>query len=112
MHNRRLFLIVLLLIGAGCIHSHSQQTQLRNLWLQPQETAKPWTFWYWMHGAVTKEGITADLKAMKEAGIAGAYLMPIKSPLNPPHISKPVIQLSPEWWEMIRFTFNQAKTHG
>ena len=42
------------------------------------QSAKPWVFWYWLHGAVSKEGITADLEAMKEVGIGGAYLMQIK----------------------------------
>ena len=38
----------------------------------------PGLFWYWMYGAVSKEGITADLEAMKHAGLGGTYLMPIK----------------------------------
>ena len=33
--------------------------------LNSPESAKPWVFWYWLHGAVSKEGITADLEAMK-----------------------------------------------
>ena len=32
-----------------------------------QNEAKPWTFWYWMYGAVSKEGIKADVQAMKDA---------------------------------------------
>ena len=42
------------------------------------DTDKPWTFWYWMYGAVTEEGIKADLKAMKDVGLGGCYLMPIR----------------------------------
>ena len=38
------------------------------------DDAKPWTFWYWMNGAVTREGITADLEAMAEIGLEGCYL--------------------------------------
>ena len=45
-----------------------------------------------MNGAVTPAGITADLEAMKEAGIGGAYLMPIKDVENPPAISLPARQ--------------------
>ncbi|HEX9600460.1 MAG TPA: glycosyl hydrolase, partial [Mariniflexile sp.] len=43
-----------------------------------QESAMPWVYWYWMKSAYSKEGITADLEAMKQAGIRGAYLMTIK----------------------------------
>ena len=31
-----------------------------------EDTTKPWTFWYWMYGAVSEQGIKADLKAMKD----------------------------------------------
>ena len=31
-----------------------------------------------MNGLASKEGITADLEAMKQAGLGGTYLMPIK----------------------------------
>ena len=51
---------------------------LRNRFLSPPEDADSWCFWYWMYGAVSREGITADLEAMKQVGLGGAYLMPIK----------------------------------
>ena len=74
----------------------------------PPEAARPWVYWYWMQGAVSREGITADLEAMKRAGIAGAYLMPIKDVPNPPLFNPPARQLSPEWWAMIRHSFAEA----
>lgn len=39
----------------------------------PPEPAKARTWWHWMNGVVTKEGMTADLEAMKRVGLAGAY---------------------------------------
>ena len=61
-----------------------------DIWSNPPEDSKPWTFWYWMHGALSKAGITADIEAMSHAGLGGAYLMPIKGPLNPPHLPNAV----------------------
>ena len=49
---------------ANALQTHSLREQFQN----PSDEAKPWTFWYWMFGAVSKEGITADLEAMKHAG--------------------------------------------
>lgn len=40
----------------------------------PPASARPHVWWHWMNGNVTKEGITADLEALAEAGIAGATL--------------------------------------
>jgi hypothetical protein len=86
--------------------------QLKQVFLHPPEAAKPWVFWYWMYGAVTREGVTADLQSMKDAGIGGAYLMPIKSVTNPPMIPNPVAQLTPEWWAMVKFTMQEADRIG
>jgi hypothetical protein len=43
----------------------------------PPHEAKPWVFWYWIKGNVSREGVDADLEAMAKAGIAGAHLMHI-----------------------------------
>ncbi len=76
--------------------------------LHPPASAKPWVFWYWMQAAVSKEGIRADLQAMKSAGIGGAYLMPINGVANPPLYTPATPQLSPRWWEMVRFAMRMA----
>ena len=80
--------------------------------LHPPDAAKPWVFWYWMQAAVSKEGIRADLHAMKSAGIGGAYLMPISGAANPPLYTPTAQQLSPRWWEMVRYAMQQADSLG
>ncbi|WP_316767331.1 glycosyl hydrolase [Pedobacter frigiditerrae] len=78
---------------------------------QQNENAKPWVFWYWVQSGISKKGITADLEAMKSNGIGGAYLMTIKGgkSSNPSLYEKPVEQLTPEWWEMVKFAMDEAK---
>ncbi|WP_428940853.1 glycosyl hydrolase [Fontivita pretiosa] len=78
----------------------------------PPDAARSWVFWYWMHAAVSKEGITADLEAMRRAGIGGAYLMPIKGPTSPPLIDPPVEQLTPQWWHLVRHAVREADRLG
>jgi len=77
-----------------------------------KDDARPWVFWYWMHGAVSKEGIRADLEAMKRTGIGGAYIFSIKDTLSPSFFSRPVRQLTPEYWETVRYAFNEANRLG
>jgi hypothetical protein len=43
--------------------------------LSPPDSAKPQTWWHWMNGNITKEGITADLEAMKQIGLGGATIV-------------------------------------
>ncbi|KQM76585.1 DNA-binding protein [Pedobacter sp. Leaf216] len=80
-----------------------------NAHAQQNENAKPWVFWYWVKGAVSKAGITADLEAMKSNGIGGAYLMSIQGPDKTPVYSPPAVQLTPEWWKMVEFAMSEAK---
>src|SRR6185503_3047986 len=93
---------------------HAQQRSksvdiIERNFLNPPASAKPWVFWYWMHGAVSKAGITADLEAMKEVGIGGAYLMPIKDTTSSIPFEPTVRQLSREWWDMVKFAMQEAK---
>ncbi|QJD97302.1 DNA-binding protein [Mucilaginibacter robiniae] len=89
-----------------------KKDDLETVFSHPPEEAKPWVFWYWMQASVTEAGITADLEAMKQAGIGGAYLMPIKGVANPPFLTPPVEQLTPQWWHMVRYTFKEADRLG
>lgn len=104
------FLFALLLLCKG--FALSAQSGLRESFNHPPEEAKPWCFWYWMFGAVSKAGIKADLEAMYQAGLGGTYLMPIKSPEQWPHYPNPVSQLTPEWWEMVRYSMQIADSLG
>jgi len=65
-----------------------------------------------MYGAVSKEGITADLEAMKHAGLGGTYLMPIKGIHEGAQYDGKAQQLTPEWWEMVRFSMEEADRLG
>ncbi len=88
------------------------QTELKRLFETPVGESKPWTFWYWMYGAVSRQGIKADLEAMKDVGLGGAYLMPIRSSDFRPEYKGTADQLSPEWWDMIRFSVEEADRLG
>ncbi|WP_293882930.1 MULTISPECIES: glycosyl hydrolase [unclassified Sphingobacterium] len=100
----------------GCLNSSAQikgiPTALVPLDQRSFEQAKPWVFWYFMHASYSKEGIAADLKAMAENKIAGAYLAPIKGKTNPPLFNPPTESLTPEWWDMFGYIVAEAKKYG
>ncbi|MBQ9356129.1 MAG: discoidin domain-containing protein [Prevotella sp.] len=76
------------------------------------DTTRPWTFWYWMYGAVSQEGIKADLQAMKNVGLGGCYLMPIRGVSEKPEFEGQAQQLSPAFWQMVDYAFSQADSLG
>ena len=115
MKNRlkqRIFALSLLAWTAVCPADAQQTHSLREQFQNPSDEAKPWTFWYWMYGVVSKEGITADLEAMKHAGLGGTYLMPIKGIHEGAQYDGKAQQLTPEWWEMVRFSMEEADRLG
>lgn len=107
--------LVLSVILCSIVQLSAQPVPVPNLkktFQSPPPSASPWVIWYWYYASISKEGITADLQAMKEAGIGGAYLMPIKGPTNPPLMDSVVVQLTPQWWAMINHAFSEAKRFG
>ena len=98
--------IILVLFFSCLLPMHAQQWV--NDFLHPDKTYQPWTFWYWMYGCVSDEGIRADLKAMKQAGIAGTYLMPIKDITDGAQYNGDARQLSETWWKRMDTVFQVA----
>ena len=74
--------------------------------------SRPWTFWYWMYGAVSEQGIRADLKAMKDVGLGGCYLMPIRGTEEHPEYQGQAQQLTPPFWHMVDVALAQADSLG
>lgn len=109
MKIKHLFLSVLLAAG---FHSADAQSTWQQQFVSPGQEARPWTFWYWMFGAVTPEGITADLEAMHQVGLGGAYLMPIKGVEQGAQYEGKAQQLTPEFWRMIHHSMKEADRLG
>ncbi|WP_300597204.1 glycosyl hydrolase [Niabella sp.] len=106
---RQLILGWVLLSCGQVLWAQHTDADVKAVFTTPPEQARPWVFWYWMHAAVSKEGITADLESMKNAGIGGAYLMPIGDTSVKLPFDRPVRQLTPEWWAMVNHAMKEAK---
>ena len=76
--------------------------------LSPPDSARPHTWWHWMNGNVTKEGITADLEAMQRVGIGGVQIFNAGEGIP----AGPVKFNSPEWHEMFSFAVKEADRLG
>jgi hypothetical protein len=76
--------------------------------LNPPDSARPQTWWHWMNGNLTKEGLTADLEAMKQIGLGGATIVNVDCGI--PRGSVPF--MSPEWREDFKFAVQEANRLG
>lgn len=92
-------------VAAGCALGHSDMAvRFKN----PPERARPHTWWHWMNGNVTREGITADLEAMKKIGLGGAQLFNVSEHIPP----GPVAIMSPEWRALVQHAASEADRLG
>jgi hypothetical protein len=76
--------------------------------LNPPDSARPQTWWHWMNGNITKEGITADLAAMKHIGLGGATIVNVDCGIP----RGPVPFMSQEWREDFKFAVQEANRLG
>ncbi len=81
---------------------------LKSQFVSPPETARPWVYWYFMDGNVTREGLRADLEAMKKAGIGGAIYLEVD--IGVPR--GPVAFMSPQWQQNFAYAVSEAKRLG
>ncbi|MDR1379975.1 MAG: hypothetical protein LBJ47_00675 [Tannerella sp.] len=106
-----LFAIALALTNCDRETNHASRLTpeaLKQGFINPPASAKPHTWWHWMDGNITKEGITADLEAMADAGVGGAQIFNVAGDIPP----GPVLFNSPELFEMIRHADAEARRLG
>ena len=103
--NKSVFVTLLLLSYAPLLLA---QQYLEKGFNSPPPTAKPLTYWAWLNGNVSKNGITKDLEAMKRVGIQEPLIFNVDMGFP----EGPVKYLSKEWLDMFRFSATEAKRLG
>ncbi|HZY78764.1 MAG TPA: glycosyl hydrolase, partial [Cyclobacteriaceae bacterium] len=76
--------------------------------ISPPSSAKPHTWWHWMNGNVTKEGITLDLESMARVGIGGVQNFDAGTGIP----KGPIVYLSPGWLELKKHAIREAQRLG
>jgi hypothetical protein len=82
--------------------------ELRDDFRDPPAAARPRVYWFFMDGNLTREGITADLEAMKEAGLGGVILMEVD--VGVPR--GPVRFMSEPWRALFKHAVTEAERLG
>ncbi len=86
----------------------AEEPALEQGFLNPPDSARPHTWWHWMNGNITKEGITADLEGMKRAGVGGAQIFNVDCGIP----EGPVAFMSPEWRALVKHAAEEADRLG
>ncbi|MGJ8691800.1 MAG: glycosyl hydrolase [Thalassotalea sp.] len=106
--NNFTYLLMILLLSVftsqANVHKNVPLSELRTSFQSPPDSSRPWVYWFWMNGNLSKEGITADLEAMSNVGIGGALIMSVnfRTPAGK------YAYLSDEWRDMFHFAIEEA----
>lgn len=79
----------------------------------PPSSVQTGTYWYWIEGNISKEGVEKDLEAMKAAGINRAFVANIGGAgTGDPNSQYKVEFMSDEWWDITRAALKKATELG
>ncbi|MGC8744962.1 MAG: glycosyl hydrolase [Verrucomicrobiia bacterium] len=79
-------------------------------WIEPDQTAKPWSYWWWMGSAVDEQNISRELQRLQKAGWGGVHIIPIYGAKG--WENRYIEYLSPQWLRMLDFTIKKADELG
>jgi hypothetical protein len=111
-HHPARFSILVLVINvltvslSGCSNAHD--STLEENFRNPPLDARPMTWWHWINGNVTKDGITADLEAMQRIGLRGCLTFNVNLDLP----KGPAVFMQPDWLDLMDHTVKEAGRLG
>jgi hypothetical protein len=108
MKSKRMIIPFLASVLFAFTVSAAPADPLETGFLNPPDSAKPQTWWHWMNGNITTNGIAADLEAMKQIGLGGATIVNVDCGIP----RGPVNFMSPEWREDFKFAMQEASRLG
>src|SRR3546814_14941525 len=74
----------------------------------PPVDSRPHTWWHWMNGNATADGITRDLEAMARVGVGGAQMFDVGCGIP----AGPAGTQSPEWVRLVRHAVDESGRLG
>jgi hypothetical protein len=95
-------------IVSAALAGQEPAAELSARFLNPPAEAKPWVYWFVMDGNLRREGITADLEAMKRVGIGGLLFMEVDVGIP----KGPMKFMSPPWRELFKHANQEAARLG
>ncbi len=96
----KVLLAWLLALGSASVLAEDLAKQF----VAPPASTRPWVYWYFMDGNLDRAGMTADLEAMKRAGIGGAIFLEVN--IGVPR--GPVDFMSPQWLDLVASAVHEA----
>jgi len=99
--------LLIILVASFSIYSIKQQSNYKAAWPSVSNITHPWTRWWWHGSAVTKEGLTANLEELKNAGFGGVEVTSIYGTKG--YEKQDISFQSPQWMDVINSTLHEGQ---
>ncbi|MBQ9641456.1 MAG: hypothetical protein IJV06_07840 [Bacteroidaceae bacterium] len=106
-YNRIFFLLLLAVLPIASIAQ-----SLESAFLNPPAEARALMIWQWMDGVVSREGITADLEAYKEAGLGGVQQFHVGGEMQGLICDTTQAIGTENWQRLMRFALQECQRLG
>jgi hypothetical protein len=102
----------------GGVMADPVRGDLAHAFTNPPDATRPYVLWMWMGSNISREGITRDLEAMREAGIGGATIFSLADTLIPwegvigKSPTPEIVTWTEPWWTMVHHAASECKRLG
>ena len=101
--------LLVLTLPTGCSRKVSPgKKSLAASFLNPPDSVRPGVYWYFMDGNLSREAMTGDLEAMKEAGIGSVIFLEVNMGLPRGNVD----MMSEEWIGLFAHARSEAERLG
>ncbi len=88
------------------------ETFSKSDFLNPPHDVRVHTWWHWLDGAITKDGITKDLESMNKQGVTQATILNVGL-FHGKNFGVPQVKFNtPEWYSMFEWALRKADSLG
>jgi len=101
-------ILALLFISIGCMAQDFSIRDFKN----PPTSVHVHTWWHWIDGRITREGITKDLESMKQQGISQATILNVGMPVGKDLIVAQSKFGTGQWYGMFEWALQEANRLG
>lgn len=100
-------ILVLTPVLSGLCHADTH-ADLAKWFAQPPANTRPWCYWYWISGNVSRDGIDKDIAAMAHVGIGQAMIGSIEQRGHQGNVKV----LTPQWFDLAAHAMREGKKLG
>lgn len=86
----------------------ANESTLQEAFIHPPASARAKTWWHWMNGNISRDGIRLDLEAMQRAGVGGVQIFQVGEGIP----KGPVAYASSEHLELLKYAAKEADRLG